>query len=488
MFRFLFILSLSAAAAWYVAPGGLNTNNGSQSYPFATLQKAHDAAGAGDTIYMRGGTYPFTAQTNLSKSGSSGRPIRIWAYPGETPVIDGIDQPFNSRPISIYNASFWHIRGLEIKNGAEGGIRIEDASNNIIENCNIHHNGRTSQWDGKGVTLFGASSNNLLLNNDCHHNRDLPADNADGFQVSVTGTGNVLRGNRVWRNSDDGFDLFNVHDNTVNAAILLENNWAWENGYDDNLNELGNGMGFKLGGQRPSTTSQSGGHTVRNCLAWKNLNGGFDDNNSSAAPGAAKPDTLYSNTAWRNPDNYVFWAEVDHLFRNNLSFGNLGHINGSGTYNSWSLAVTVDSLDFLSLDDGCARGPRQADGSLPDCAFLRLVSNSDLINKGIDVGIPYSGSAPDLGAFEYSAADREYHKALIPGRTFWAGPNPFSDKVRFFSRPVAPVTIHDLAGRKIAVCAGKECVWDAENSPAGVYIARARVDGRLMEKRILLVR
>jgi hypothetical protein len=179
---------------------------------------------------------------------------------------------------------------------------------------------------------------------------------------------------------------------------------------------------------------------------------------------------------------------VDHLFRNNLSFGSLGHINGSETYNSWSLAVIVDSSDFLSLDDGCARGPRQADGSLPDCAFLRLVSNSDLINKGIDVGIPYSGSAPDLGAFEYSAAGGESHKAMVPGETFLAGPNPFSRRIRFFSNPAAPVVIYDLAGRKIAVCAGPENVWDAKNSPAGVYIARATVGGRLRETRILLVR
>jgi hypothetical protein len=30
-----------------------------------------------------------------------------------------------------------------------------------------------------------------------------------------------------------------------------------------------------------------------------------------------------------------------------------------------------------------------------------LVAGSDLIDKGVDVGIPYNGAAPDLGAYEY---------------------------------------------------------------------------------------
>ncbi len=47
-----------------------------------------------------------------------------------------------------------------------------------------------------------------------------------------------------------------------------------------------------------------------------------------------------------------------------------------------------------------AKAPRQADGSLPANGFARLVAGSDLIDQGVDVGIPYLGAAPDLGAFE----------------------------------------------------------------------------------------
>ena len=39
-------------------------------------------------------------------------------------------------------------------------------------------------------------------------------------------------------------------------------------------------------------------------------------------------------------------------------------------------------------------------GSFPDVNFTRLVPKSDLIDKGTNVGLPFSGPAPDLGPFE----------------------------------------------------------------------------------------
>jgi hypothetical protein len=44
--------------------------------------------------------------------------------------------------------------------------------------------------------------------------------------------------------------------------------------------------------------------------------------------------------------------------------------------------------------------PRKPDGSLPDVNLFHLAQGSNLIDKGINVGLPYNGNAPDLGAFE----------------------------------------------------------------------------------------
>jgi hypothetical protein len=44
---------------------------------------------------------------------------------------------------------------------------------------------------------------------------------------------------------------------------------------------------------------------------------------------------------------------------------------------------------------------RQADGSLPVLPFLRPSATSQLIGKGVDLGFPFSGTAPDLGCFDH---------------------------------------------------------------------------------------
>jgi hypothetical protein len=89
--------------------------------------------------------------------------------------------------------------------------------------------------------------------------------------------------------------------------------------------------------------------------------------------------------------------------------------------NSWNLiTVTASITDFISLDENLAKAPRQADGSLPDNGFARLVAGSDLIDQGVDVGLPYCGAAPDLGAFEYCTSP-DTAKLPVGGLAFTLG-------------------------------------------------------------------
>ena len=65
------------AADYYVATTGSDTNAGTMTTPFATLQRGVTAAAAGDTVFIRGGTYRITtpatsgAGINFTKSGTS---------------------------------------------------------------------------------------------------------------------------------------------------------------------------------------------------------------------------------------------------------------------------------------------------------------------------------------------------------------------------------------------------------------------------------
>src|SRR4030095_14117277 len=234
------LVAATQAATYYVAPSGSNSNPGTLAAPFATLQKAHDIANPGDTIYMRGGTY-VAAQVDITRNGSSGNYINVFNYSGEVPVLDAVnDNRAGAAVIKVKNASWWHFKGLEIKNGYASGVYLAGpASNNIVEFCNIHNNTRV-QASGAGI-IIEAGSNNLLLNNDSHHNGVYGTSGGDGIDINSPGTGNIVRGNRVWRNNDDGIDLWG------SQHVLVEGNWSWENGKKDDLTPSGgNGTGFKL--------------------------------------------------------------------------------------------------------------------------------------------------------------------------------------------------------------------------------------------------
>ncbi len=162
----------------------------------------------------------------------------------------------------------------------------------------------------------------------------------------------------------------------------------------------GNGNGFKLGGNYVGTP-----HRLVRSAAFLNMANGVDQNNNLAGQ------TLDNNTCWANKARNFSMAHgvntTPHIVRNNLSIaGGSSDAFTSGTLatnNSWQvLSPAASTSDVLSVDTSAVTGPRQADGSLPDLPFLRPVPGGRLIDQGVDVGDPYAGAAPELGAFEYS--------------------------------------------------------------------------------------
>jgi hypothetical protein len=268
---------------------------------------------------------------------------------------------------------------------------------------------------GPGLFII-KGGNNLILNCDSHDNYDPLSSsgaggNADGFgcHVPVGDTGNVFRGCRAWWNSDDGWDLISAKE-----IVLIENSWAWYNGYQPGtMTASGDGNGFKVGGYGLPATDVPAtvpAHTVQKCLAFLNRAAGFYMNHHPIA------NRVYNNTSYNNhPDFNLLGVAADGMtdanmaiLRNNIAFGGTLLSNSTGpqiddAYDSWNanLGVTVTAADFQDLSVTGMDGPRLADGSLPTVANFHLAMGSDLIDKGTNLGLPYVGAAPDLGAFEY---------------------------------------------------------------------------------------
>jgi hypothetical protein len=169
--------------------------------------------------------------------------------------------------------------------------------------------------------------------------------------------------------------------------------------------------------------------------------------------------------------------------------------------NSWNAPFQATEADFLSVDTTGLRGPRKPDGSLPDLPFLHLVQGSDLIDAGTDVGLPFNGPAPDLGAFEAgfpNGADVEAPVAHAFA-LFQNYPNPLNPATTIsFSLPSGGRTrlgVIDLLGREVKVVfdgilpSGVHSVrWSAADLPSGAYFYRLRQGERSAVRKLVILR
>ncbi len=415
--------------------------SGSDGSAYNTVQKAIDVVNPGDVVIVRGGTYYPTDQTVFSRQGTSAAYIELKSYPGEVPVINGRDVPVgtlnHSTPIwGFKGTQYWKVTGpLTLTNGRGAGLSVDGASRLVISRIESSYNGQTAKTGGHGFFVW--EGDDITFENcDAHHNtnhlwpnRGTPDDqiwnqyqHGDGWRISHSDSIRLI-GCRAWNNLDDAYDFY-----MMDNPVQLTNCWAAYSGKDDDAgsitgipnfvvpgDDVGSqyvssriwwGNGFKLG------YGDTANHQVTGCVAWGNLLSGFHMNMG--------PSTVVNSIAFGNDESGFHFDTngISHELRNTWAHGNgqpvrfYDFIAGAYTtstltnssHNSWdaSAGFTVTDADFANLiDDSVMLGPRQADGSLPVSDFLRLVSGSDLIDQGVDVGLAYNGLATDIGAFEY---------------------------------------------------------------------------------------
>src|SRR6187549_386423 len=74
------------AATYYVATTGNNSNPGTSSQPWRTIAYAVPKMVAGDTTYVKGGTYS-EGLIQFLKSGTQSAPIKLLNASGQFPII-----------------------------------------------------------------------------------------------------------------------------------------------------------------------------------------------------------------------------------------------------------------------------------------------------------------------------------------------------------------------------------------------------------------
>ncbi len=446
---------------WCSPDGNDTTGDGSEEKPFYSLQYAVDKALPGTTIYMKGGTYNYDARININdRNGTHDKYITVMCPDGRA-ILDFSSMPYhghsdNPQQGIRLTSSYWHFYKIDICNASDNGMLIErnkptggsssdiinrtqDAHDNIIEFCNFYKNGDT------GLQMKNLAEFNYVLNCDSYLNCDEDNGDADGFAPKISvGDGNYFYGCRAWLNSDDGYDVFFKKDGNFsdNKTIVFENCIASRNGkMADGSSSEGNANGFKMG------SDQGRMNVVLNrCVAACNGSKGFDQNHNTGdiimnnCTGMTRTSEK-SGKSVKYSYSYKIYEDIDPASvcqLNNCVAINDNYINGKDQNgvdakkgkSEWggirvdeaiaSLTTTQlkadpawfnDLMEYTQLE-----GERQADGSLPVTTFATInqSTGTNLIDKGTVIeendryaatgvkvpAIAYTGSKPDLGAYE----------------------------------------------------------------------------------------
>jgi hypothetical protein len=439
----LISLALSAKTI-YVSTTGSDSDAGTLAAPYLTIQYAIDQLREGDTLFIRSGVYYPTSYVQIDTySGTESNPICVFGYPsdvlaGNKPVID-CDNLYQSSGLALEDVDYWILKDFDVRNARQDGATVDMRGVQAYGCLYVYFiNIGSYGHGGPGFELSNAGGTHqtigYFINCDSYNNCDTISDgnDADGFgnngyywwtgdsiNMRLEDTTKWVKGYyincRAWNNSDDGFG------HAYGSYAYHENCYSINNG--NVVGMTGDGRGFTVGHQY--YTPPDNQYTFTNCLSAYNGRTGFRINSSGEIYSSNVK--FYNNTALYNHSgfntNVVDGLETHPvIYRNNIAFPHDDSIGWWPDYdaafvldpafyptydhNSWDIeGITLTADDFILLDTTGCTAPRQVDGSLPDNDFYNyyghLSPTSDLIDVGINVGLPFGGSAPDLGAFEY---------------------------------------------------------------------------------------
>jgi hypothetical protein len=208
-------LAGQTGATYYVSTSGNNSNPGTLSAPWLTIQHAANTVKAGATVYVLGGVYH--ESVNFSKSGTASEPITFESYPGETAVIDGTG-------VSCCGST--QTQGLINMTGSLSHITLSGFE---IRNYTTSQAADTPA----GVWITGSGTGIQILNNLVHNIRTTSEANGNAFGISVYGTSKtpitqlVISGNEVYDLRTGQSESVNVDGNVTHFRIT--NNLVHDN-------------------------------------------------------------------------------------------------------------------------------------------------------------------------------------------------------------------------------------------------------------------
>ncbi len=319
--------STSMAATYYVDKNNSNasdSNPGTESNPFKTFQQGVNKAVAGDTVFIKAGTYYEYIQGK--NSGRSGAPITFKNYMSDVVTIDASNHD-NYRAVYFSNHDYITWDGLDLRNGRAEGMWIS-GEYNTVQNSKFYNHGRGIVSGSNGTALNVMESNHTIVRNNSTYNNmwnginisncnnttvehNISFDNKHHFGIQLfhyrnltpSWTNNNMRYNIIY-NNDSGVYLRNQENNEISNNLIVKNNHGMQIGYE---------------AKNEGSPSTYEGHTkiVNNTFAD---NGNYGITNQSATHLVIKNNIFSNNTGYairdsKNSNNHL----IDYNLYNNNS-------------------------------------------------------------------------------------------------------------------------------------------------------------------------
>jgi hypothetical protein len=204
--------STTRPTVYYVAKTGSDSNHGTEAKPWLTIQHAADVAQAGDTIYVKAGTYD--EKIEPANSGVNGKYISYQNY--GTDIVN-INASEKHNAVEISGNNFLKFSGFRILGSEWAGFELQNCTYITIQNCYI-----TNTAVG-GIYMAGDNQcTNITINgceltgtNTTYNMEVMSIRNVDTFEISNCIVNNPVARDRSGIAIGIGCKNGMVHDNEV---------------------------------------------------------------------------------------------------------------------------------------------------------------------------------------------------------------------------------------------------------------------------------